>query len=159
MNIRLLGLGLALIMIATMTSASAVTSDDRTGYNGTYAGDLYSTLAQLNHTNIDLLHPVCAFQLGEIGPMQRNPSFQTATSVSPAIRRRLLSTRQRASSFGRIPTQVQAHLGRGMLLNPDSGLSQFDGHSNKPVEDELGGIQCQPNDNSTRGNTRSKRFV
>jgi hypothetical protein len=36
---------------------------------------------------------------------------------------------------------------------------QFDGHSNKPVEDELGGIQCQPNDNSTRGNTRSKRFV
>jgi alcohol dehydrogenase (cytochrome c) len=55
-------------------SAVASSSDDWLGYNGSYAGDRYSTLSQINNGNVAQLHPVCAFQFGELGPAQTAPT-------------------------------------------------------------------------------------
>ena len=68
---------LTLAVVLTLTVAglgrAATTDTDWLMYNGSYTGDRYSALDQINKTNAGSLHPVCAFQLGELGPMEAGP--------------------------------------------------------------------------------------
>jgi alcohol dehydrogenase (cytochrome c) len=69
MHLRL-PIALFLSLACSAALAGASTGDDWLTYNGSYAGDRYSTLAQINRSNVAGLHVVCAFQLGVLGPMQ-----------------------------------------------------------------------------------------
>jgi len=51
---------------AELDAADASTSDWLM-YNKGYRGERYSTLSQINTSNASRLHPVCMFQLGELG--------------------------------------------------------------------------------------------
>jgi PQQ-dependent dehydrogenase (methanol/ethanol family) len=62
----------ALIGLPVAAGAGAPNTDWMM-YNGNYLGDRYSPLAQINRQNVSRLRPVCAFQLGELGPMQAGP--------------------------------------------------------------------------------------
>ncbi len=42
-------------------------------YNGTYAGDRYSQLREINPSNVASLRPVCKYPLAEEGPFQAGP--------------------------------------------------------------------------------------
>src|ERR1700677_235362 len=69
------GAALCAVLVSLISgSAAASSSDDWLGYNGSYAGDRYSPLSQLNNGNVAQLRPVCAFQFGELGPAQTAPT-------------------------------------------------------------------------------------
>jgi alcohol dehydrogenase (cytochrome c) len=73
MRIPLMAALWAALALSLGANAGAWSNDDWLGYNGSYAGDRYSTLAQINAGNVARLHPVCVFQLGELGPAQTAP--------------------------------------------------------------------------------------
>src|SRR5579875_2043084 len=65
---------LAAVLVASPFGVQARgTNVDWLMYNGTYTGDRFSPLAQINRNNVSRLRPLCAFQLGELGPMQAGP--------------------------------------------------------------------------------------
>jgi alcohol dehydrogenase (cytochrome c) len=69
----------ALLLAATVVGLPAAAfgagpiNTDWLMYNRDYQGDRFSSLAQINRQNVGHLHPVCAFQLGVLGPMQAGP--------------------------------------------------------------------------------------
>jgi alcohol dehydrogenase (cytochrome c) len=64
-------LGFTLVAALVCGSAArASTSNNVPTYNGSYSGDRYSTLTQIDRQNVARLRPVCSFQLGKVGPMQ-----------------------------------------------------------------------------------------
>ncbi len=71
--LRVLGTLIAVLVLATRAGAFAATGADWLTYNGSYAGDRYSSLAEITPQNAARLKPVCAFQFGELGPMQSGP--------------------------------------------------------------------------------------
>ncbi len=73
MRIPLIAAVVAILAYSIGTNAFASSSDDWLGYNGSYPGDRYSSLEQINRANVGQMHPVCAFQFGEIGPAQTAP--------------------------------------------------------------------------------------
>jgi alcohol dehydrogenase (cytochrome c) len=67
------------LAVACMGQLRAATSNDWLMYNGSYAGDRYSTLAQIDRRNAGSLHLVCALQLGVLGAMQTGPVISGGT--------------------------------------------------------------------------------
>jgi alcohol dehydrogenase (cytochrome c) len=60
-------------LIAALICNSAVqatTTNNVPTFNGSYSGDRYSTLTQIDRKNAAQLRPVCTFQVGKAGPMQ-----------------------------------------------------------------------------------------
>lgn len=68
---------IALVVVLALASVGragrAATGNDWLTYNGSYGGDRYSTLAQIDRHNAGSLHVVCAYQFGVLGAMQTGP--------------------------------------------------------------------------------------
>lgn len=75
---RLLIFAFALVLAAG-APAWAATSDNVPTFNGSYSGDRYSTLTQIDRANAANLRPICAYQVGTAGPMQSGLIVQDGT--------------------------------------------------------------------------------
>ena len=120
------------------SNASATSTNNWVGYNGSYPGDRYSTLTQINRSNVANLHAVCVFQFGELGPAQTAPviangvmyvtSEQTtyaldATTCKPRWKNTYVNTSVKSGIANRGVALLDGKLFRG---TPDSHLIAID---------------------------------
>jgi alcohol dehydrogenase (cytochrome c) len=111
---------------------------DWPGYNGSHDGQRYSTLKQVNTSNVARLRPVCEIRLGEEGPLQTGPVVVGNTMVvttalttvamdaaTCAVRWRHVDTssRQDPIAVNRGVAYMDGRLFRGM---PGTRLAAFD---------------------------------
>src|SRR5579884_790432 len=139
---------LAAVLVASPFGVQARgTNVDWLMYNGTYTGDRFSPLAQINRNNVSRLRPLCAFQLGELGPMQAGPvihngvmfiTTETSTYAIDAANCRL-KWKNTYKPVG--PQQGRANRGVALLDGklfrgtPDAHLLALDEHTGKTLWD------------------------
>jgi len=120
---------------------------DWPGYNKSYDGQRYSTLRQINTTNVARLRPVCEVVMGEGGPFQAGPvvigntMFVTTSMTTVAMDATTCAVRWRhvdtTSSQDPIPVNrgvayLDGRLFRGM---PGARLAAFDAQSGRVLWD------------------------
>jgi alcohol dehydrogenase (cytochrome c) len=136
---------LGALALSLGASASASSTNDWLGYNGSYGGDRYSTLKQIDRTNASHLHAVCVFQFGELGPAQTAPviaagvMYVTGDETTYALdaktcklrwKNTYVSTGPKAGLANRGVTLFEGKVFRG---TPDSHLIAIDAASGKTV--------------------------
>jgi len=156
MRLPLIGTVLVATALALGTNAFASSKDDWLGYNGSYAGDRYSTLTQIDRTNAPHLHPVCAFQYGELGPAQTAPvvaagvMYVTGEETTYALDAKTCKVRWQNTYASTGPKAALANRGVALLDGkvfrgtPDSHLIAIDAATgrtlwNVPVSDSSDG--------------------
>ena len=145
MRVRFVTAVMCIFAMLSGAGAFASSTDDWLGYNGSYAGDRYSTLTQIDRTNAARLHPVCVFQYGELGPSQTAPVISAgvmyisgqettyaldATTCKPRWKNTYANTGTKSGFVNRGVALLGGRLFRG---TPDSHLIAIDAASGKTL--------------------------
>ena len=156
MRLPLIGPVVVATALTLGANAFAASTNDWLGYNGSYAGDRYSTLKQIDRTNAAHLHAVCAFQFGELGPAQTAPvvaggvMYVTGEETTYALDAKTCRVRWKSTYVSTGPKAALANRGVALLDGkvfrgtPDSHLIAIDAATgqtlwNVPVSDSSDG--------------------